>query len=973
MSDLGIYLDIRADGAQKTNADVKKVAKSANKLEQDAKKASDGVKKLDTSLKDSGSSASSASLAFDSLSSMLGGIATFAGAKSIINTADAMTSLRSQVRFVTKDIAELNAVQAQLMQISNRTYSTIEATTSLYTRTARALQDAGRSQKEFLVFTEAVNNAMRVGGRGAQEQASALLQLSQALGSGVLQGDEFRSIAENAPIILDIVAEYMGKTRGEIRKLSSEGVITSELLFNAISSSSEALKQQASTMDLTFGQALISLKNNSAAGIESINNMLGVTNALASGVSFLAKNISVLLIPAAGLLAVGLVKGFTLARTAVLAFNTALFASPITMIVAGVAMAGATMLAFANQSNQASKSLETLKNRIDATHESLSSMTEAMLKELKQDIEIVISNDHAEYIKTGEEIDKIERKIESLSEMSSGAKGLYGERVKKSLEAYNSDLIKLEAQYDRLGLKIMSYQDKHKEVSIALGQTQSPEDSPRVSQEYLDMEKSITEQVLKRNLSGQEGVVIYERMFGKLQNITDKEFEALQLRARSADIQERMLSQQDAIAGKLDSINDRYAKIGMTALQADLYDLKKAGVEGQAYDDAEAKLIAIHNAPKTKGIGTKTDPFGDRLVSLSQELSALQALNSEMAKYGSPSLYNSVSELTLEFNNQSSALYKLSDAQKEALLTQAQQIDSQRQLNEILKLKDDTSKSLGDMQFEIELIGMTSREIEKMRFERDLEMKAKEISIGMTQENIDILYRELEAYKELYDQIQKNRDLVEDDPLQGIRDGLEKFIEEAGTAREAFENATKGALNSMADGLADFVATGKLDFADLTRSILQDISKIIAKWAIAQALGGLGKSFSFGFASGGFVPEFSSGGYTGTGGKYEPKGVVHGGEYVFSKESVNRIGLGNLDRLHKGFATGGFVGNSGNLEQGSGVVINQTFQIESGANIDEQMIDKLRQEMHKETVRVSKNIALGTIGEQKRSGGMLRG
>lgn len=973
MSDLGIYLDIRADGAQKTDADVKKVAKSANKLEQDAKKASDGVKKLDTSLKESGSSASSASLAFGSLSSMLGGIATFAGAKSIINTADAMTSLRSQVRFVTKDIAELNAVQAQLMQISNRTYSTIEATTSLYTRTARALQDAGRSQKEFLVFTEAVNNAMRVGGRGAQEQASALLQLSQALGSGVLQGDEFRSIAENAPIILDIVAEYMGKTRGEIRKLSSEGVITSELLFNAISSSSEALKQQASTMELTFGQALISLKNNSAAGIESINNMLGVTNALASGVSFLAKNISVLLIPASGLLVVGLVKGFTLAKTAVLAFNAALFANPVTAIIAGVAMAGAAIMAFAGSASQASKELDNMRSKIDATHDSLNSMTEAMLREHKQDLEVVIKSDGDDLIKMGKEIDRLRRKIDSLKETSIGTGGLYGERIRQNIEKHSSTLIKLEAQYDRLSLKITDYWGKHKDATIALSGGLSVDETPKASQEYLDMEKSITEQVLKRNLSGQEGVIIYERMFGKLQNITDKEFEALQLRARSADIQERMLSQQDAIAGKLDSINDRYAKIGMTALQADLYDLKKAGVEGQAYDDAEAKLIAIHNAPKIKTGGTKTDPFGDRLVSLSQELSALQALNSEMAKYGSPSLYNSVSELTLEFNNQSSALYKLSGAQKEALLTQAQQIDSQRQLNEILKLKDDTSKSLDDMQFEIELIGMTSREIEKMRFGRDLEMKAKEISIGMTQENIDILYKELEAYKELYDQIQKNKDLVEDDPLQGIRDGLEKFIEEAGTAREAFENATKGALNSMADGLADFVATGKLDFADLTRSILQDISKIIAKWAIAQALGGLGKSFSFGFASGGFVPEFSSGGYTGAGGKYEPKGVVHGGEYVFSKESVSRIGLGNLDRLHKGFATGGFVGNAGNLEQGSGVVINQTFQIESGANIDEQMIDKLRQEMHKETVRVSKNIALGTIGEQKRSGGMLRG
>lgn len=973
MSDLGIYLDIRADGAQKTDADVKKVAKSADKLEQDAKKASDSVKKLDTSLKDSGSSASSASLAFGSLSSMLGGIATLAGARSIINTADDFATMSARVRLATDSLQEYNYVQEHLLQLANKNGRELSEMQNIFIDTNGNLRDMGYSMTDALKITDSFSYALTRNATSAQKAANALSAFDFALNKKTVDVNTWKSISSAIPSLEVDMARIYDKSMSDIQKMGFAGQITAEMLNKTLIESLEQNKQAAEAIGVGVSGALVAMSNNFSSLVGSIDETLGATSLLSKGITKIGDNIELVLIPLTGVVAVGVVKAFTLAKTAVLAFNTALFASPVTMIIAGVAMAGATMLTFANQSNQASKSLEKLKDRIDTTHDSINSMTEAMLREHKQDIEIVISNDHAEYVKTGEEIDKLKRKIESLSEMSAGSKGLYGERVKKSLEVYNSDLIKLEAQYDRLGLKIMSYQDKHKEVSIALGGGLSVDETPRVSQEYLDMEKSITEQVLKRNLSGQEGIIIYERMFGKLQNITDKEFEALQLRARSADIQERMLSQQDAIAGKLDSINDRYAKIGMTALQADLYDLKKAGLEGQAYDDAEAKLIAIHNAPKTKTGGAKTDPFGDRLVSLSQELSALQALNSEMAKYGSPSLYNSVSELTLEFNNQSSALYKLSDAQKEALLTQAQQIDSQRQLNEILKLKDDTSKSLDDMQFEIELIGMTSREIEKMRFERDLEMKAKEISIGMTQENIDILYKELEAYKALYDIIQKKKDVAENDPLQGIRDGLDKFIEEAGTAREAFENATKGALNSMADGLADFVATGKLDFADLTRSILQDISKIIAKWAIAQALGGLGKSFSFGFASGGFVPEFSSGGYTGAGGKYEPKGVVHGGEYVFSKESVNRIGLGNLDRLHKGFATGGFVGNASNLEQGSGVVINQTFQIESGANIDEQMIDKLRQEMHKETVRVSKNIALGTIGEQKRSGGMLRG
>ncbi|MFW9289799.1 tape measure protein, partial [Glaesserella parasuis] len=115
----------------------------------------------------------------------------------------------------------------------------VEATTSLYTRSARALKDYGYAQKDILQFTETMNKAMAVGGVSAEAQASALFQLSQALGSGQLQGDEFKTIAESAPIILDVLAEYMGKSRAEVKKLASEGQLTSKLIFDAFNGSTE--------------------------------------------------------------------------------------------------------------------------------------------------------------------------------------------------------------------------------------------------------------------------------------------------------------------------------------------------------------------------------------------------------------------------------------------------------------------------------------------------------------------------------------------------------------------------------------------------------------------------------------------------------------------------------------------------------------------------------------------------------------
>lgn len=212
----------------------------------------------------------------------------------LIQMADKMKSLSAQVKFVTKSVDEYNAVQKRLFDISQNTRSSLEATTTLYTKSARALQDYGYSQKQLLGFTETINKAMIVGGVGAQEQASALFQLSQALGSGRLQGDEFRTIAESAPIILDVVAEYMGKSRAEVKKLAGDGKLTSQVLFEAISGSAEKISQKFQTMPITFGESMTLMRNSMLKFIADLDTSTGITGALANLVAFLALNFSTL-------------------------------------------------------------------------------------------------------------------------------------------------------------------------------------------------------------------------------------------------------------------------------------------------------------------------------------------------------------------------------------------------------------------------------------------------------------------------------------------------------------------------------------------------------------------------------------------------------------------------------------------------------------------------------------------------------
>lgn len=129
---------------------------------------------------------------------------------------------------------------------------------------------------------------------------------------------------------------------------------------------------------------------------------------------------------------------------------------------------------------------------------------------------------------------------------------------------------------------------------------------------------------------------------------------------------------------------------------------------------------------------------------------------------------------------------------------------------------------------------------------------------------------------------------------------------------------TKSTLSGMASVLTDFVMTGKASFSDFAKSVITDITNMLIKMALfnslSAAFGGGGGTFSFANM---FSKGFSGGGYTGDGGKYEPKGVVHGGEFVFTKEATQRLGPENLYRLMRGYASGGLVG--GNASSGSGV------------------------------------------------------
>lgn len=220
---------------------------------------------------------------------------------------------------------------------------------------------------------------------------------------------------------------------------------------------------------------------------------------------------------------------------------------------------------------------------------------------------------------------------------------------------------------------------------------------------------------------------------------------------------------------------------------------------------------------------------------------------------------------------------------------------------------------------------------------------------------IQLEYQITEANK----QANREKTLANGTFFDGIKVGNEQLAEESKTTAEIGRDAYLKFANGSADAIAKFATGAKADFGDLAKSIIQDLIKIYIQQQItglfSSAIGGStgggsasGALFSAWdggkipeYASGGVVKSFGTGGYTGDGGKFEPKGVVHGGEYVFTKEQTQRIGVQRLQNVAKGYANGGVVGGNGlNNESPIKVTINNYDSGNNSVSTRQQMTDE---------------------------------
>lgn len=181
--------------------------------------------------------------------------------KNIIGLADAITQTEARLNLITGDLEKTAALQDQIMASANRSRASYQSTADAVAKMGIMAKDAFNNTDELVAFTELINKQFTIAGASVAGQEAAMMQLTQAMASGVLRGEELNSIFEQAPTIIQTIADHLGVSVGEIRAMAAEGQITAQVVKDAMLSSADEINAQFSAMPYTFSQVWTMMQN----------------------------------------------------------------------------------------------------------------------------------------------------------------------------------------------------------------------------------------------------------------------------------------------------------------------------------------------------------------------------------------------------------------------------------------------------------------------------------------------------------------------------------------------------------------------------------------------------------------------------------------------------------------------------------------------------------------------------------------
>ena len=230
-------------------------------------KASGAADKFNKSTEATGASAIIAS---NGLSKLIGRALTLAGIIKGMSLVDEFTNTAARLDLINDKMQTQAELQQKIFAAADRARGSYANMADAIARMGLLASDAFASNDELIAFTELVQKTFKIGRASASMQASAMLQLSQAMASGRLQGDELVSIMENATMVYEAIAKYLGKTKGELKELAAEGLITSDIIKNAVFMAADDINRKFEKMPMTFGDIWNKIKNGATRAFSSV-------------------------------------------------------------------------------------------------------------------------------------------------------------------------------------------------------------------------------------------------------------------------------------------------------------------------------------------------------------------------------------------------------------------------------------------------------------------------------------------------------------------------------------------------------------------------------------------------------------------------------------------------------------------------------------------------------------------------------
>jgi tape measure domain-containing protein len=203
------------------------------------------------------------------------------GAVNFVRTADEVTLLNARLKLVTGSIEAAGEAQKELLKVAQSLQVPYTELAGTFARIMPAVTALGGGVREATALSEILVSTARLSGASAAEAAASAMQFAQALGSGVLQGDELRSILENNQALARTLASALGLSIGELRKWGSEGKLTADLVANALLGQIDNIRKETKDLPVTVGGAWTKVKNAFVSMAEEFEKGTGAVNGLA--------------------------------------------------------------------------------------------------------------------------------------------------------------------------------------------------------------------------------------------------------------------------------------------------------------------------------------------------------------------------------------------------------------------------------------------------------------------------------------------------------------------------------------------------------------------------------------------------------------------------------------------------------------------------------------------------------------------